>query len=96
MEADTPPLDKTGFALSGLGLSSFVFGLAMLGRTRLARFGFLDGGRPGKCGLYVWHARRAENPVIDLDLLRIPTFRAGVIGASFFASALALCPFSCR
>ena len=32
-EEHAPPLDKTGFALSGLGLSAFVFGLAILGET---------------------------------------------------------------
>jgi hypothetical protein len=71
MEADTPPLDKTGFALSGLGLSSFVFGLAVLGEnTGSLGFGFLlTAAGLAICALYVWHARRTENPVIDLALL---------------------------
>ncbi len=95
MEADTPPLDKTGFALSGLGLSSFVFGLAVLGEnTGSLGFGFLlTAAGLAICALYVWHARRTENPVIDLALLRIPTFRAGVIGASFFRIGVGAVPF---
>ena len=95
MEADTPPLDKTGFALSGLGLSSFVFGLAVLGEnTGSLGFGLLlTAAGLAICALYVWHARRTDNPVIDLALLRIPTFRAGVIGASFFRIGVGAVPF---
>ncbi len=95
MEADTPPLDKTGFALSGLGLSAFVFGLAVLGENAGSlTLGFLlTAAGLAICALYVWHARRTENPVIDLRLLRIPTFRAGVIGASFFRIGVGAVPF---
>ena len=45
------------------------------------------------CAVYVWHARRTENPVIDLRLLRIPTFRASVIGALFFRIGVGAMPF---
>ena len=95
MEPDTPPLDKTGFALSGLGLSAFVFGLAVLGENAGSlRLGFLlTAAGVAILALYVWHARRIENAVIDLRLLRIPTFRAGVIGASFFRIGVGAVPF---
>ena len=95
MEADTPPLDRTGFALSGLGLSAFVFGLAVLGENAGSlTVGFLlTAAGLAICALYVRHARRTENPVIDLRLLRIPTFRAGVIGASFFRIGVGAVPF---
>jgi EmrB/QacA subfamily drug resistance transporter len=95
MEGHTPPLDKTGFALSGLGLSAFVFGLALLGENTgsLTWGGALTVAGLFGCGLYVWHARRTENPVIDLRLLRIPTFRAGVAGASFFRIGVGAMPF---
>ena len=95
MEADTPPLDKTGFALSGLGLSAFVFGLAVLGENAGSlTVGFLlTAAGAAILALYVWHARRIDNPVIDLRLLRIPTFRAGVIGASFFRIGVGAVPF---
>ena len=72
-EDHAPPLDKTGFALSGLGLSAFVFGLAILGETGgslSAGFALAAAGL-GLCAAYVWHARRIENPVIDLNLLKI-------------------------
>ena len=47
----------------------------------------------GVCAAYVWHAGRVENPVIDLKLLRIHTFRAGVLGASLFRIGVGAIPF---
>jgi EmrB/QacA subfamily drug resistance transporter len=95
METDAPPLDKTGFALSGVGLSAFVFGLAILGEAGgsiIEGFVLVAAGL-AFCTAYVWHARRTENPVIDLRLLKIPTFRAGVLGASFFRIGVGAMPF---
>jgi EmrB/QacA subfamily drug resistance transporter len=94
-EFETPPLDKTGFALSGVGLSAFVFGLAILGENAGSlTFGFLlAAGGIAILAAYVRHARRTPNPVIDLKLLSIPTFRAGVIGASFFRIGVGAIPF---
>ena len=60
-EAGTPPLDKIGFALSGLGLSAFVFGLAILGEGAGSLSpGFLlaAAGLADLCGLCV--AREAD------------------------------------
>ena len=94
-ELHTPPLDKTGFALSGLGLSALVFGLAVLGESNGSLMpGFLlVAAGIIVCAAYVWYARGNPNPVIDLMLLRIPTFRAGVVGASFFRIGVGAIPF---
>ncbi len=94
-EADTPPLDRRGFALSGLGLSAFVFGLAVLGENAGSLPAGLSLSALGLAilALYVWHARRVDNPVIDLQLLRIPTFRAAVVGGSFFRIGVGAVPF---
>jgi EmrB/QacA subfamily drug resistance transporter len=94
-EAHTPPLDKVGFVLSGAGLSAFVFGLALLGEnTGSLTTGFLlTAAGVAICATYVWHAKRTEEPVLDLRLLRIATFRAGVIGASFFRIGAGAIPF---
>ncbi len=94
-EEETPPLDKTGFVLSGLGLSAFVFGLAVLGENAgemAAGLALTAAGLALLC-VYVWHARRTDNAVIDLKLLRIPTFRASVIGATFFRIGVGAVPF---
>lgn len=79
-------LDRVGFVLTGVGLSAFVFGLALIGShdrsngigVILALIGILV------CAIYVWHARRVSHPVVELRLLRIPTFRASIIGGSAF------------
>ncbi len=94
-EEEAPPLDKVGFVLSGLGLSALVFGLAVLGEDAGAlSTGFsLAAAGIALCAVYVWHARRTENAVIDLRLLRIPTFRASVTGALFFRIGVGAMPF---
>lgn len=90
-----PKLDTTGFILSGLGLSCFIFGLTVIGR------GLLPGWTPTLLvvvgavlvGLYVRHARRTPHPILDLSLLRIETFRAGVVGGSLFRIGVGAVPF---
>jgi len=90
-----PPLDVKGFLLSGLGLSAFIFGLTVMGRD------LLPGWSPTVLlligmvlvALYVRHARVAENPILDLKLLRIETFRAGVLGGSLFRIGVGAVPF---
>ena len=42
---------------------------------------------------YVWHALRTPEPIIDLKLLAIPTFRAGVVGGFLFRTGLGAGPF---
>ncbi len=94
-EPDVPPLDRRGFALSSLGLSAFVSGLAILGENA-GSFGAGSGLAAAGiaiCAAYVWHARRTENPVIDLRLLEVQTFRAGVLGASLFRIGVGAVPF---
>ncbi len=43
---------------------------------------------------YVWHAlQRRPTPIIDLRLLAIPTYRAGVVGGFLFRTGLGAGPF---
>ena len=39
------------------------------------------------------HARRAPAPVLDLTLLRLPTFRASVVGGFLFRIGIGAMPF---
>jgi EmrB/QacA subfamily drug resistance transporter len=90
-----PRLDAVGFVLSGSGLSALVFGLTVLGREMLpdeVAIALVLGGA-ALLVLYVLHARRTEEPILDLKLLRIPTFRAGVIGGSLFRIGVGATPF---
>jgi EmrB/QacA subfamily drug resistance transporter len=94
-EPDVPPLDKRGFLLSGVGLSAFVFGLAILGEgggSLPEGFGLAAAGL-FILSLYVRHARRTRDPLIELKLLKIPTFRAAVFGASLFRMGVSAVPF---
>ena len=92
---EVPKLDAVGFVLSGLGLSSFIFGLTVMGR------GLLPGWTPSVLvllgavlvGFYIRHALSTENPILDLRLLRIETFRAGVVGGSLFRVGVGAVPF---
>lgn len=90
-----PPLDVKGFLLSGAGLSSLIFGLTVMGRdllpgwspTALVAIGLV------LCVFYVRHARVTESPILDLRLLRIETFRAGLVGGSLFRIGVGAVPF---
>ena len=90
-----PPLDLIGFLLSALGLSSLVFGFTVLGRDLLPSYGPLALIVFGMVFVtfYVRHALIAENPILDLKLLRIPTFRAGVAGGSLYRIGVGAIPF---
>ena len=89
------PLDWTGFALSGLGLALALFGFSSLGRHMVSTpvaVGCLLLGLGGMAG-YVWHALRHPHPLIDLRLLTLPTFRAGVMGGMLFRIGIGATPF---
>jgi EmrB/QacA subfamily drug resistance transporter len=94
-ESELPSLDARGFALLGIGLSVLMLGLSALGGH------LLPGGVTSGCivtGLlalagYAWHARRVSNPVIALHLMKLPTFRAGVVGGSLFRIGVGATPF---
>ncbi len=92
---EVPPLDLLGFFLSALGLSSLIFGLTVMGRGLLPGYAptFLTLFGLAMTGLYVLHARRVKNPILDLRLLRIETFRAGVAGGSLFRLGVGAVPF---
>ena len=89
------PLDGRGFLLSGLGLSSLVFGLTILGRELLplaAAPGLILFG--SLClAFYVVHARHVPHPILKLKLLKLPTFRTSVVGGFFFRAGIGSNPF---
>ncbi len=94
-EEDVPPLDLKGLILSGIGLSGIVFGLAVMGEEMVPWWIAILVTAIGIAtfGLYILHARRTPHAVLDLGLLRLPTFRCGVIGASVFRIGVGAMPF---
>lgn len=91
----TPPLDIAGAILSGVGLSCLVFGLTIAGRgfAPAPVVALIVAVGAGALFAYVRHAKRAPYPIVDLDLLKIPTFRAAVYGGFLFRIGLGATPF---
>jgi EmrB/QacA subfamily drug resistance transporter len=90
-----PPLDVKGFFLSAIGLSAMVFGFTVLGREFLSIPATLALILLGVAcvAFYVRHALNVRNPILDLRLLRIETFRAGVEGGSLYRVGVGAIPF---
>jgi hypothetical protein len=91
----SPPLDLRGFVLTGVGLAGLVFGFETIGRhmvpvgvvTTILTAGLLCSA------LYVFHAGRTKHPIVDLNLMRIPTFAASVLGGGLARMAIGALPF---
>jgi MFS family permease len=89
------PLDMQGFLLTGLGLAGLMFGMETIGRgimpVGLVMTALVGGGI---ClGLYIVHSSRAANPIVDLELLRIPTFSAATLNGSLGRMGIGALPF---
>ncbi len=89
------PFDLIGFILSGLGIGGLAFGLSVLGLAFLPDWvvGALL-GVGAVCSLaYVYYAQRATAPILDLKLLKLPTFRASIFGGFLFRLGIGALPF---
>ena len=94
-EETVPPLDVKGFILSGIGLSGLAFGIANTGQGLFPPeivLALLAVGAAG-CFLYVRHARVTASPLLDLNLLKIDTFYASVVGGFLFRIGAGAMPF---
>ena len=91
----TNPFDLRGMVLAGLGIGGLAFGLSVMGLDFLPAgvVGGLIGVGTLSTILYVLHARRTPAPVLDLSLLKIPTFRASVYGGFLFRLGIGALPF---
>src|SRR5499427_348558 len=89
------PFDFKGFALTGIGLATLAFGFENVGRGALpaaAVVALLLVGT-GCTVLYFPHASRAEYPIIDLALMKIPTYASATMGGFLFRMGLGALPF---
>lgn len=87
--------DFLGFVLVGVGLATFVTGSTTLGLGVLPTpvvLGLLAVGA-ALLAAYVVHSRRTPVPILDLSLLRLNTFRAGVLGGTLFRIGAGATPF---
>lgn len=95
LRQDVGALDWRGFLLSAGGLTLAMTGLSAVGR------GLMPSTATAACILvgvglmaaYVRHARIHPAPLLRLDLFKVPTFRAGVLGGSLFRIGIGATPF---
>ena len=96
LKADQPGrLDAIGLVLAGIALSGITFGSEMLGRgveapalvAACIGAGLLAGTA------YFWHAKRRPDPLLDLSLLKIPTFAVSVLAGTLFRVGVGAIPF---
>jgi EmrB/QacA subfamily drug resistance transporter len=94
-EATVRPFDLSGFVLTGVGLASAMFAFETLGRGELPIFVTVALLGLGAVCLvvYVRHARRVDHPIVDLALMRIPTYAMTTTGAFLFRMGMGALPF---
>ena len=92
---ETAPLDWRGFVLTGVSLSCLMYGFELIAHPTgggVEIVALLVVGAT-LAVLAVLHVRRHSQPVIDLSLLRIPTFAANITGGSLFRITVGCMPF---
>src|SRR5439155_16856314 len=90
------PFDAVGIVLAGLGIGGLAFGLTAVGLNNFLPPSVLIAMVLGGAAFlfaYVLHARRTPAPVMDLSLLALPTFRAGVVVCFVFRVGDGALPF---
>jgi EmrB/QacA subfamily drug resistance transporter len=94
-EEIVPRFDFRGFVLSGVGLVSLIAGLSVIGRGVAPVWLIAAMITVGLIALaaYVRHAGKHEDAILDLRLLAIPTFFAGVVGGLIFRIGVGAMPF---
>ena len=88
------PFDLVGFILSGLAIGGLAFGLSVMGLAFLpdSIVVALIGVGAVSGVAYVIYARRAAAPILDLRLLKLPTFRASIFGGFMFRLGVGALP----
>lgn len=78
------PFDWLGLVISGISLSCLIFGLEIGSRGAIPLPGvvaILVVGF-GSGGLYLWHAGKHPAPILNIRLMRYPTFRLSVLAGA--------------
>lgn len=87
--------DLRGFIIVGLGLATLQFGFENVGRHVLPPWVIAVSFAVAAVmlALYGWHTRGHPNPVLDLGLFRIRTFRIGVLAGGVCRTGMNSIPF---
>lgn len=89
------PFDLPGFLSTALASAALMLAVELASHTPtrpLATLGMLGLGL-GSAALAIHHLKRAPHPLLDLRLLRIPTFAVVMGGGSLFRIAISTAPF---
>jgi len=91
----SPRMDWPGFILSAVCLAALVSGFEAIGHQGISTIQVLILLATGLvCGaLYIQHARRCEQPILDLSLLRIPSFAVSILGGNLCRFMVGSMPF---
>ena len=96
VRAERPaPFDYIGFILSALGIGGLAFGLSVMGLEFLpiGVVAALLGVGAASAAAYIVYARHRAAPILDLGLLKLPTFRASIFGGFLFRLGIGALPF---
>ncbi|MFT4507361.1 MFS transporter [Caballeronia sp. 15711] len=92
---DAAPPDLRGMLLVGGALTALMIGIETIGRglvaTTVPIASFVVGG--SLAWVSVRHCRKTAHPILDLDLLAIPTFNVATLGATLFRAGAGALPF---
>jgi EmrB/QacA subfamily drug resistance transporter len=94
-EEQVRPFDGVGFLLIGPGLAAFLTGVTLAGLSLATplQVAAITGAGLALIGVYMRHAGRVTNPILDLSLLRLATFRIAVTGGLLFRISVGALPF---
>lgn len=87
--AEPAPLDRTGFLLTAAGMGALVIGLEAHGVTRIAALALAAAAITAA----IRHLLRARNPLLDLRIVRVRTYRVTALGGSVFRAVITAIPF---
>jgi len=82
-ENNSPPLDWTGFALTGATLFCLLYTAELLGRGELTSRMVIASSVAVffLAGMTTWHLRQAKAPLLDFTPLRVPSFAVSIVAA---------------
>ncbi|MGF6774090.1 EmrB/QacA subfamily drug resistance transporter [Paraburkholderia sp. GAS199] len=94
-EPDPGAFDWAGCVLAALGATGVLLGLSLVdsGIVADSTAWLMFAAGVGFVGAYVLYARHASQPVLDLSLFKVPTFRVSVAGGSLFRIGCGAVPF---
>jgi MFS family permease len=96
IKAEVPErFDFVGMLLSGTAVAGLTFGLSVAGFEIVpwpVVVAILVIGA-GALALYLAYAKRAPAPILDFTLLKLPTFRASLVGGFLFRIGVGAMPF---